>query len=139
MHREILQIYRKASDQTRAVYELGHSTDGVEEENWIVRWLLWHAFRYRDQRNNRRPRAGSQVAVSEDEDEVSSNADTHGTPEAPLVAAEGSTLASRLQGGTSELDETEMFSIHMLTVTPSIGGCEALLGSCPRRLAGCLK
>lgn len=40
------------------MYQLGRDTDGVEEENWIIRWLLWHAFRYRDQRNNRNRRAG---------------------------------------------------------------------------------
>ncbi|EME49029.1 hypothetical protein DOTSEDRAFT_67913 [Dothistroma septosporum NZE10] len=53
MHREILNIYQHACRQTKSTYDQGRDTDGVEEENWIVRWLLWHAFRYRDQRNNR--------------------------------------------------------------------------------------
>ncbi|KXT03880.1 hypothetical protein AC578_8959 [Pseudocercospora eumusae] len=57
MHSEILQIYQQASPNTKAVYDLGRDTDGPEEENWIVRWLLWHAFRYRDTRNNRNRRA----------------------------------------------------------------------------------
>ncbi|KXS97652.1 hypothetical protein AC579_1170 [Pseudocercospora musae] len=57
MHSEILQIYHRATPSTKAVYDLGRDTDGLEEENWIVRWLLWHAFRYRDTRNNRNRRA----------------------------------------------------------------------------------
>lgn len=47
MHLEILAIYRRAMPSTKAVYDLGHDLDGIEQENWIVRWLLWHAFRYR--------------------------------------------------------------------------------------------
>jgi hypothetical protein len=38
------------------VYDLGRDTARVEEENWVIRWMLWHVFRYRDSRNkNRRP------------------------------------------------------------------------------------
>ncbi|PPJ60266.1 hypothetical protein CBER1_01245 [Cercospora berteroae] len=47
-HAEILRIYKLASPETRTVYDLGKDTDGPEEENWVIRWLL-----YRDQRNNR--------------------------------------------------------------------------------------
>jgi hypothetical protein len=34
--------------------------DQVIEENWAIRWFLWHSFRYRDNRKdeNRGPRAG---------------------------------------------------------------------------------
>jgi hypothetical protein len=55
-HREILRIYRMARPETRVVYDLGRDTARVEEENWVIRWMLWHVFRYRDSRNkNRRP------------------------------------------------------------------------------------
>lgn len=94
MHREILQIYQKASEKTKAVYELGHDTVGVEEENWIIRWLLWHAFRYRDQRNNRKPRTRSQMSLSADEDDLSFSADLQSTPEVLLPSGDGGTAAS---------------------------------------------
>lgn len=55
-HREILRIYRMARPETRVVYDLGRDTARLEEENWVIRWMLWHVFRYRDSRNkNRRP------------------------------------------------------------------------------------
>lgn len=94
MHREILQIYRRASEKTKVVYELARDIDGVEEENWIIRWLLWHAFRYRDQRNNRKSRSGSQISLSGDEDDVSSSADVQGTPDLALPSAYGGTAES---------------------------------------------
>ncbi|PIA94898.1 hypothetical protein CB0940_08260 [Cercospora beticola] len=53
-HREILRIYRLARPETRVVYDLGRDTDRVEEENWVIRWMLWHVFRYRDSRNRNR-------------------------------------------------------------------------------------
>lgn len=101
MHREILQIYRKASEKTKAVYELARDTDGVEEENWIIRWLLWHAFRYRDQRNNRKSRSGSKMSLSGDEDGLSSNADIQSTPDLTLPSRDGGTAdshAGKVQG-----------------------------------------
>lgn len=33
---------------------MGRDTQGLEEENWVIRWLLWHVFRYRDNRNKNR-------------------------------------------------------------------------------------
>lgn len=74
-HAEILRIYQRASSSTRAVYDRGRDTDGVAEENWIIRWCLWHAFRYRDQRNNRSrpvPTAGHEGDHWGDEDDSSS-------------------------------------------------------------------
>ncbi|KAF2158368.1 hypothetical protein M409DRAFT_31111 [Zasmidium cellare ATCC 36951] len=41
-HRETMRIYLTARPETKAVYDLGHDVDGVEEENWVIRWLLWH-------------------------------------------------------------------------------------------------
>jgi hypothetical protein len=56
VHREILRTYQSARKETKAVYDLSRDSDRVEEENWVIRWMLWHAFRYRDNRNkNRRP------------------------------------------------------------------------------------
>jgi len=67
-HREILNIYQHARPETRMFYDMGRDTDGLEEENWVIRWLLWHVFRYRDNRNkNRRhgsPSAGARSPSS---------------------------------------------------------------------------
>lgn len=54
LSRVVLQIYRNASPQTRRIYDLGRETDGVSEDNWVIRWCLWHVFRYRDERNRTR-------------------------------------------------------------------------------------
>lgn len=54
MHRETLYIYQTARPDTKAVYDLGHYVEGGTEENWIIKWLLWHVFRYRDNRNRGR-------------------------------------------------------------------------------------
>jgi hypothetical protein len=53
-HREILNIYQHARPETRSFYEMGRDIQGLEEENWVIRWLLWHVFRYRDNRNKNR-------------------------------------------------------------------------------------
>ena len=54
IHREIIRIYNTARRETRAVYDLGRDTERIEEENWVIRWMLWHVFRYRDNRNRNR-------------------------------------------------------------------------------------
>ncbi|TLD21708.1 hypothetical protein E2P81_ATG08296 [Venturia nashicola] len=56
-HREILSIYSASSPETRVWYDRAVTHDGGWD-NWIIRWCLWHVFRYRDDRNrghNRRP------------------------------------------------------------------------------------
>jgi len=52
---EVVRIYRDASRETRELYELGWVENGFgkERENWIIRWMLWHVARYRDNRNKR--------------------------------------------------------------------------------------
>ncbi|KAK8213659.1 hypothetical protein IWZ01DRAFT_539588 [Phyllosticta capitalensis] len=66
MHREVLNVYQSASERTRPLYDLGHYMDGRNEDNWIIRWLLWHVFRYRDNRNRYRGSgASSSIAASE--------------------------------------------------------------------------
>ncbi|KAK4553090.1 hypothetical protein LTR86_009817 [Recurvomyces mirabilis] len=67
LHREILNVYRSARRETRAVYDLGHDMDRIEQENWVIRWMLWHVFRYRDNRN--RNRKGNAAGNGDDEDE----------------------------------------------------------------------
>ena len=52
-HGEILRIASMASVHTKPYYELGRYSTQVNEENWVVRWYLWHSFRYRDNRDNR--------------------------------------------------------------------------------------
>lgn len=54
MQLEILRIHQNARKETKEIYNLGHDTERVEEENWIIRWMLWHVFRYRDNRNRNR-------------------------------------------------------------------------------------
>lgn len=40
------------------MYELGHDTEPIEAENWIIRWMLWHVERNRTNRisSSRAPR-----------------------------------------------------------------------------------
>ncbi|KAK3669732.1 hypothetical protein LTR78_010415 [Recurvomyces mirabilis] len=51
---EIQNIYQCAAPETRALYVLGHDRDQTPPGNWVIRWMLWHAFRYRDGRNRNR-------------------------------------------------------------------------------------
>jgi len=49
-HREIINVYQTASPDTRVWYDRAVTNDGAWD-NWIIRWCLWHVFRYRDDRN----------------------------------------------------------------------------------------
>jgi hypothetical protein len=72
IHREILRIYQLARPLTRQVYDLGRDTERVEEENWVIRWMLWHVFRYRDNRNrNRRGTSGGHSGDNDDDEHES--------------------------------------------------------------------
>lgn len=53
-HREVISIYHYASLESRAIYDRGVMQDGSNWDNWIIRWCLWHVFRYRDDRNRNR-------------------------------------------------------------------------------------
>jgi hypothetical protein len=60
-HREILNIYARASPRARHFYDKAHYRTPVRqgefiEENWAIRWFLWHSFRYRDNRDHRAAR-----------------------------------------------------------------------------------
>lgn len=52
VQREVLAIYQRARPETKILYNLGRDIYMGQEENWIIRWLLWHVFRYRDDRNS---------------------------------------------------------------------------------------
>lgn len=88
-HREILNIYEHARPETRMFYDMGRDTDGLEEENWVIRWLLWHVFRYRDNRNKNR-RHGSPGPWSPSSSEHS-NSEIQAPP--PMAASGGNVHA----------------------------------------------
>ncbi|GAB7364507.1 hypothetical protein MBLNU230_g5316t1 [Neophaeotheca triangularis] len=73
LHREILRVYREARPETKMYYNLGRDTEGVNEENWVIRWLIWHVFRYRDNRNRHR-RTGSPSATPDGDSQSISSA-----------------------------------------------------------------
>ena len=98
IHREILRIYQSARRETRAVYDLGRDTDRVEEENWVIRWMLWHVFRYRDNRNKNRR------AVSP------GDGDSGGAP-----SPENTGVSSTSQSSTQQLSRLTQDGVRMLT------------------------
>lgn len=57
-HQEILQIANRASAYTRPYFDRGRYHTQVTEENWVVRWFLWHSFRYRDNRDTKAQASG---------------------------------------------------------------------------------
>ena len=75
MHRETIHIYQTARPETKAYYDRAHYTEGGTEENWIIKWFLWHVFRYRDNRNRGRsvpapnPRDSNNAASTGDSDD----------------------------------------------------------------------
>ncbi|KAK3067234.1 hypothetical protein LTR53_016008, partial [Teratosphaeriaceae sp. CCFEE 6253] len=84
IHREILRIYNEASRETRIIYALGHDVghegQRIEEENWVIRWMLWHVFRYRDNRNrNRRAPSSSSPGDDDDDDDDDESGDGSAT------------------------------------------------------------
>lgn len=85
IHREILRIYQFARPETRAVYDLGRDIDRVEEENWVIRWMLWHVFRYRDNRNRNRRTTSGGNAHDNDQD-GSDEGFTSKTPDGKLIS-----------------------------------------------------
>ncbi|KAM3416939.1 hypothetical protein BST61_g8526 [Cercospora zeina] len=50
MDAEVRRIYRTAQPTTRTLYDLAVDPEVPERPNWIIRWMLWHVFRYRDGR-----------------------------------------------------------------------------------------
>lgn len=58
---EASRVYSHASPDTRKIYDLAFDPDRPNDPNWVIRWFLWHVFRYRDGRQarqkNQRPKA----------------------------------------------------------------------------------
>lgn len=75
IHREIMRIFNNARRETRQIYDLGHDRDRVEEENWVIRWMLWHVFRYRDNRNRNRKGHGGNGSLGDDDDDDGESGD----------------------------------------------------------------
>lgn len=118
VNKEIVYIFNHARPETKIMYGLGHDRDGYHEENWIIRWLLWHVFRYRDDRNSgpsrKRGQSASLEAVMDDE-EASDD-----TPE-PIDEASGiaaATIASQ-QGGITERTASSGHTSAGEQITPS--------------------
>jgi hypothetical protein len=68
------EIARGASERSYPYYELGRSAD-QNIHNWVLKWLLWHVARYRDERNNKKNRTpdGSSTSSSPGHGESDSN------------------------------------------------------------------
>ena len=61
--RAIEEIGNDASPRSKPYYDLGHSADQTVN-NWVLKWLLWHVARYRDERNNKKLRSTDGSSVS---------------------------------------------------------------------------
>ena len=73
------------------MYDLGRDTDRVEEENWVIRWMLWHVFRYRDSRNRNRRTTSPSPTDDGDSGSTPTSENTgvvHTSSKAPIVDAE---------------------------------------------------
>lgn len=98
---EVLRIYNDAQPQTRAVYQFGHDiADPQAPDNWIIRWMLWHVFRYRDYRNKQQ-RSGNDAGSGDDDEDGS---DQLSPPESSSSrkGSASSTAASSNQTGRSK-------------------------------------
>lgn len=93
-HNQILEIYRGASPKTKEQYDKGHDTDGLEEENWVIRWLLWHVFRYRDNRNKNRRQASPNLR-NHNSSERSSSENQNLAPQGELPSSSRCGLQNR--------------------------------------------
>ncbi len=120
IHREILRIYAMARRETKPVYDLGRDTAGIEEENWVIRWMLWHVFRYRDNRNKNR-----RTASPGDEADSGGGISPDG----------GDGGSANSQGSLSRATETltKLIIFHSNDHHPST---IAVLGSCPQWVDG---
>ncbi|KAF2754750.1 hypothetical protein EJ05DRAFT_513680 [Pseudovirgaria hyperparasitica] len=52
-YNQIAIIFERSDPYVRYYYQIGAYEDGPNKENWVIRWLLWHSFRYRDNRNRK--------------------------------------------------------------------------------------
>lgn len=96
MQREGARIYRDAQAATRIIYDLAHDPES-KDDNWIIRWFVWHVFRYRDERNGSRHR---KLAGISSDDEMADP----GTDEDALLAARGLQAEQSLSESPSSND-----------------------------------
>ncbi|EMF13259.1 uncharacterized protein SEPMUDRAFT_148616 [Sphaerulina musiva SO2202] len=59
MDAEAQRIYATAQPATRSLYDLAIDPALPDRPNWIIRWMLWHVFRYRDGRQQSGNQRGS--------------------------------------------------------------------------------
>lgn len=81
MFREVHTIYERAGPWTKAMYNRGWFSDGPNMDNWIIRWVLWHVFRYRDNRNKNRWSGSSTGATQGNDVSTSKRASPVDSPE----------------------------------------------------------
>ncbi|KAF2099518.1 hypothetical protein NA57DRAFT_75018 [Rhizodiscina lignyota] len=51
LYNQVMTIWHSASPETKRVYDYGRAHAQGNVDNWIIRWVLWHVFRYRHTRN----------------------------------------------------------------------------------------
>lgn len=68
---EIIRIHQMAQPATRIMYDLANDPSHPNEPNWIIRWMLWHVFRYRDgrQKDGKGPERDSSSHPSENDED----------------------------------------------------------------------
>lgn len=121
LYHEIMRIYENARPETKVYYNLGHDTEGVAPENWVIRWMLWHVFRYRDSRNRNR-----RLPSPGDSRERSSDASGTCSSSADNGAGKCLSRLEAISATTKKLD----------SVIRWIKDTYCLLGSCARQLIG---
>lgn len=138
-HREIINIFRTASDTTRPFYAMGSYFNGGNEENWVVRWCLYHSFRYTDNRNRRTNRPGASSASTParggwPDDNLDSE-----SPLSPPGDAGGS-VRSQSQSSGRETGKSRYFLSQLIAVPCALArvrvGCVALHTDAP--ICSCL-
>ena len=82
--REVLRIYRTSREETKEMYDLGYDPEQGLEQNWVIRWMLWHVFRYRDRRNHHRGPASPQLDGGEMNHRGSRRSTASSDEEAPV-------------------------------------------------------
>ena len=117
VHREILNIYQRARPETKYFYDKGQDTQGLEEENWVIRWLLWHVFRYRDNRNkNRRQGSPDRGSPSSSENSGSEGPPHGGDGMFPVfkIHLQAAEIVSRQQWTVEWSFELEWKTVHRI-------------------------
>ncbi|CAK1365104.1 unnamed protein product [Cercospora beticola] len=67
MDEEVRRIYHTAQPTTKTLYDLAVDPELPERPNWIIRWMLWHVFRYRDGRQAQKPVGANDAVGNGDE------------------------------------------------------------------------